>query len=301
MAIYDAEGNQLSHAYDADGSELSYAYDAEGNIVFQSGDQPPTPVGIPLKVMTYNVGQWYIGNGSYVPSASDEAYYALHSGILQRANADVLFINEYSATFSGAGRTASSVLSPYFPYIETRSGGSNYNGRTICSKYPISNYTTHSFSTGGIQYYDSCEITIDGRVITLVIVHFITNPETTRWTQCQEFVSHLKTLNTFIAGGDYNTGISPDNGTDNTESTVYTKYIKSFLDEGFHSANCSDFGFMVTCNDGVDGEGTDWDIDNIITSSDIRITSATVDTAKLTDDISAKIDHMPLIATLVIE
>lgn len=294
MAIYDAEGNQLYHAYDAEGNELSHAYNAEGDVIFTR-----TPVN--LRVMTYNVGQWYIGNGNNVPSADDEAYYALHNGIIQRANADILFINEYRNPFSGTGRTALSLLSQYFPYIETRNISSGYNGRAICSKYPLSNYTTHSFSMGGIQYYDSCEITIDGKVITLVVVHFITNPESTRWTQCQEFVSYLKTLNTFIAGGDYNTGISPNRGTDNTESELYQKYIKSFLDEGFHSANCSDFGFMVTCNDGVDGEGTDWDIDNIITSSDIEITSATVDTAKLTDDISAKIDHMPLIATLVIE
>lgn len=292
MSVYNKSGTELGAVYDLS-NELDYAYDRNGNIVYQKGQEA-------LTVMTYNVGQWYIGNNSSVPSDKDAAYYELQNGILQRARADILFINEYRNPFSQAGRTALSVLEPYFPYIEERNTASGYFGRAICSKYPLSNYTTHSFSTGGGQYYDSAEVTVNGLTITLVVVHLITNPATTRWTQCQEFIAYLKTLGTFIAGGDYNTGISPNHGTDNTESEWYTKYIKSFLDEGFHSANCANFGFLVTCNDGVDGAGTDWDIDNIITSSDIEILSARVDTAKLTDDIHDKTDHMPLIATLQI-
>lgn len=291
MAIYDGNGNQIFHVYDADSTELNFAYNGEGTQIYQKDS-------IALKVMTYNVGQWYIGGGDNVPADKDADYYALQNGMIQNADADILFINEYWDTFSKTGRTALSLLSQYFPYIETRNGSSGYVGRAICSKYPLSNYTTHAFSSGNDQYYDTAEITVGDKQITLIVVHLITNPEATRWTQCQEFVSYLETLDTFIAGGDYNTGISPDWDSDNTESTQYIRYVKTFLDEGYHSANCADFGFMVTCNDGVDGAGDDWMIDNIITSSDIAITSAHVDTTKLTDSISAKIDHMPLIAEL---
>lgn len=40
MAVYDAEGRQLSAVYAADGSALPRAYDADGNAIFQRGDVP---------------------------------------------------------------------------------------------------------------------------------------------------------------------------------------------------------------------------------------------------------------------
>lgn len=290
MAIYDINGTELADAYAIDGTELSDAYDIDGNAIFHNAPAE-------IKVMTYNVGQWYCGNGSVVPSSLDADYYALQNGMIASADADILLIEEYRDQFSEAGRTALSMLEQYYPYIHTENGSSGYFGRAICSKYPISNYETHSFSVGANRYYDSCDVTISGRSVKLVIVHLITSPETTRWTQCQELVTYLNTLNTFIAGGDYNTAISPDYDTDNTESEWYIKYIKSFTDEGYNTANCGDFGFLTTC---IDSSNIRWDIDNIITSSDITITSASVDTTKETDDISGTIDHMPLIAELEI-
>ena len=290
--IYDITGNALASAYDIDGQSLSEAYDIDGNEVWSS-----TPI---LKVMTYNVGQWYIGDGNIVPTAKDSEYYNLQNGIIQRADADILFINEYRDSFSST-RTAQSLLSQYFPYIEARNGTSGYMGRAICSKYPLSNYTTHNFTSGTTTYYyDSANITVNGKNITLVVLHLMVNPEADRYLQAQELCNYLKTLDTFIAGGDYNTGMSPDYGTDNNESTAYAHYVKLFTDEGFHTANFGSSGFLVTCNDGVDGSGIDWDIDNIITSADINILSAYVDTAKLTDGIHEKTDHMPLIATVQI-
>lgn len=255
-----------------------------------------------MKVMTYNVGQWYIGNGSNVPSTLDEDFYNLQNGIIERADADILFINEYRDPFSSAGRTAKSVLSPYFPYIEARNKSSGYMGRAICSKYPLSNYITHNFTKGSASYYyDSAEITVGGKTVTLVVLHLMVNPEANRYLQAQELCDYLKTLDSFIAGGDYNTGISPDYGSDNVNSTAYAHYVKLFTDEGFHSANYNTDGFLITCNDGVDGTGENWMIDNIITSSDISILSAYVDDAKLQDKMGVKTDHMPLIADLLIE
>lgn len=288
--IYDKSGTQVFDAFDIDGNELQTAYDINGNTVFQKS---PTTI----KVMTYNVGQWYIGNGNVVPSADDEKYYNLQNGIIQRADADILFINEYRDQFSGTGRTALSLLSQYFPYIETRNGASGYMGRAICSKYPLSNYAVQTF-TDSSYYYDKAEITINGRNIVLVVIHL--TPKSGGNVQAQQLCNYLKTLNTFICGGDFNTGFSPSRDNDNTESTNYAQFVKLFTDEGFRTANFGKDGFMVTCNDGVDGTGVDWDIDNIITSSDISVLSASVDTTKLTDNISAKIDHMPLIAELQI-
>ena len=286
MSIYDKSGAQLETVYNVSGAALPTAYDKAGNIIFAAAD---------LKVMTYNVGGWYIGSGRNVPAAEKDAYYALQTGMIADASPDILFINEYMAQFSDDGTSALEMLQQFFPYIETAMSGT-YFSRAICSKLPLTNYTQHSFSVGNGQYYDSAEVVVDGTPVTLVVIHLIVNPETTRYTQAQELLAYLETLDTFICAGDYNTGISTS--TANPSSSEYEKFVKIFLDAGFHTANFGASGFMVTCNDGVNGTGTDWYIDNIITSADINVISSYVDTTKLTDGISGKIDHMPLIANL---
>lgn len=294
MAIYNKSGNALQIAHNKNGDALQVAYNKNGDVVYSA--QPTT-----LKVMTYNVGQWYVGGGDNVPTDKDSAYYALQNGMIQNANADILFLNEYWKVFSKTGRTAKSLLEQYFPYIHEQGGDSGYYGRCLCSKYPISNYTTHNFTSVGTNYYyDSADITVNGKSIKLVLLHLMVNPETDRYTQAQQLLVYLKTLNTFIAAGDYNTGISPDYHNDNTSSTEYAHYVKLFTDEGFHTANFAESGFLTTCNDGIDGAGYDWDIDNIITSADISISDVYVDETKLTDGIHEKTDHMPLIATLTL-
>lgn len=297
MAIYDYQGNAIELAYDSQGNAIEFAYDINGNIVYTSGLNV-------IKVMTYNVGQWYTGGGTIVPADKDADYYALQNGILQRANADILFINEYRDSFSESGRTAFSVLSPYYPYIETRYGAINsYVGRAICSKYPLSNYTTHNYTNGSTNYYyDSVDVIIDDVPITLVVTHLMVNPEEDRYLQAQELLAYLETLDTFISAGDYNTGISPTDGNDNVESTAYAHYVKLFKDAGFHMANFNTNGFLTTYSDKTYEGATGWDgdLDNIITSADINVVSASVDRAKLIDKIYDKTDHMPLIATLQI-
>lgn len=296
MSIYDSAGSQIYSAYNKNGVGLQVAYGADGSEVFSGEPTPKTS----LKVMTYNVGGWYIGSGSNVPAAEKDVYYALQTGMIRGNDPDVLFINEYQANFSADGTSALTMLQSLFPYVVAKTGGP-YHGRAICSKFPISNYTQHNFSSGNQScYYDTAKITVDGKKISLVVTHLTPNPASDQHLQIQELADYLKTLNSFIAAGDYNTGISPTNNTDNVGSTQYQYSIKTFTDNGFHTANCGDFGFLVTCNDGVDGSGANWDIDNIITSADIDILSASVDTTKLTDSISGKIDHMPLIAELAI-
>lgn len=260
---------------------------------WQKIGEAPTPPTT-LKVMTYNVGQWYIGNGSNVPSAKDLAYYELQSGILQRADADVLLITEYRTPFSASGRTAESVLSPYFPYIKDVND-SGYMGRAFCSKYPISNYTHHSFNNGvsNGRYYDTVTINVDGEEITLVVTHLIYEAKSDkgRIAQLNELVTFLGTLDTFICGGDFNTLDCRS-----TMGSDYTNMIAPLINAGFHCANCSS-EFLVTYSDEPTGTWVGC-LDNIITSADISILSASVDDAKLHDGINEKTDHMPLIAEL---
>lgn len=283
--IYSVSGSTLNSVNGINGNTLSTAYDVDGEVVF-----PALPTD--LKVMTYNVGQWYIGSGTNVPADKDAEYYALQNGMIANADADILFLCEYWDTFSQAGRTALSMLSQYYPYIETRNGGSGYYGRAICSKYPLSNYTHHAFSNESSRYYDSVSVTIGGTSLKLVVTHLSTDASK-RSVQIGELITFLSSQDMFICAGDFNP-LTICNGV-TTEADDYTNIIMPLLNAGFHLANCST-RFMYTYNDDT------WNgcLDNIVTSSNITIEDAYVDETKLTDGIGDKVDHMPLIAELQI-
>ena len=285
--IYGINGNQLSSVYDASGNALQSAFDVEGNEVF-SGDRPS------IKVMSYNVGQWYYGGGDNVPADKDAAYYELQNGMIQNADADIACFCEYWDIFSKTGRTAQSMLSQYYPYIETMGGSNGYFGRAICSKYPITNYVHHSFSNESSRYYDSATIMIDDIPITVVVTHLNVNDRTKRSAQIAELITFLQTQERFIACGDYNMlDCKSVSGED------YAAIMQPIINAGFHSANCTNFGFLETYSDQPTGTYTGC-LDNIVTSSNITITDAYVDETKLSDNLTERTDHMPLIATLTI-
>lgn len=286
--LYDLYGDAVHFAFDADSQSLNRAYDISGSIIFPEDSTA-------IKVMTYNVGEWYYGGGDNVPADKDEAYYALQNSMIQNANADVLFINEYWKIMSKTGRTALSMLQQYFPYIHEQGGDSGYYGRCICSKYPISQYTVHTYSNEARRYYDSCVISLGSVEITLVVTHLATDSK--RNTQITELITFLSGLNYFICAGDFNT--LTITGTVTTEAADYTNIIVPLLNAGFHCANCSNQGFLVTYSDSPTGTYVGC-LDNIVTSSNIAIASATVDETKLSDGLTEKTDHMPLIATLQI-
>lgn len=288
MAIYDINGNELNSAYDINGNELDYAYDIDGNMIFRK----ELPAGISMTVMSYNVGQWYEGQGDCVPASKDAQYYALDTGMFQRADADALFIQEYLNRFSWLPRTASSVLEPFFQYRNCRQEGT-YFGRGICSKYELTNYQTHYYTSDSERYYDSADINVEGVTVTLVVTHLAT--DNNRFAQIVELIQYLSTLDRFICCGDFNTiGISNGHTTDNTD---YQNIALPLINAGFNLANWSTHGFMKTYVDSSNGW---WGcLDNIITSSNILITAAHVDDAKEYENLG-NIDHMPIIADLIV-
>lgn len=292
MAIYGVSGNEIPAAYTIGSKAMTTVYDRNGRAF--SAD------GTALRVMTYNVGGWYIGSGTNVPATEDEAYYALHNGTIQRNDPDILVIQEYWSTFSKTGRTALSMLEQYFPYIEALDSGT-YFGRAICSKYPITGYTKRTYTNESSRYFDSCTVTVDGQPITVVTTHWgltLAN----RKAQLTQLLAFLQTQERFICGGDFNTY-----NADDTSGEDYVSLIAPMIDAGIHVANCSDkFGFIHTCVEGTDKANAVANgkksccIDNIVTSSNIAISNVYVDETKLTDDISAYVDHMPVIADVII-
>lgn len=285
MAIYNVSNTQIYQAFDIDAASLAKAYNKDGNEVFSAT----------LKVMSYNVGQWYYGSGDNVPEAKDEEYYNLQNGMIANADADILCICEYWDIFSKTGRTALSLLSQYYPYIETQGGSSGYYGRAICSKYPLTNFTHHAYTNESARYYDSATVTINDTPITVVVTHLNVDDRSKRSAQVAELITFLQQQTRFIACGDYNTLDCK-----NTSGADYTAIIEPLLNAGFHCANCSDFGFLETYSDQPTGTYTGC-LDNIVTSANIDILSASVDTTKLSDGLTEKTDHMPLIATVQLE
>lgn len=285
MAMYDAEGNALTHVYDAQGNALTHAYDAEGNVIFSEA--------FAFKVMQYNCGQWYIGDHDNVPSAKDSEYFNLQSGIIQNVDADIILLEEYTAQFSKTGRTALSMLEDMYPYYHEQTDGTTttVTQRAIYSKYPISNYATHAFNDGSGYYFDTCDITISGLTIHFIYTHLHWNDISKRASEASVILADANQYDYVVIGGDFNTA---DNFS--TSGADYIAVLKQFADAGYKLASGGDFGFLKTYSSG--SSVMESCLDNIIISPTLAFASVTVDHTKETDGIPDVIDHEPMIAVI---
>ena len=285
MAIYDVNGALLINAYDVNGNSLQSAYDVNGNQIFSAAP-------LPLKIMTYNVGGWYTGSGGNVPTEKKSEYLALHTGMIEDNDPDVLVIQEYLANFSADGTSAKTLLESLFPYVHTKTSGTYY-GRAVCSKYPISDYTERTYTAESNRYFDSCIITVSGVPITIVDTH-LGLTQANRDSEIAQLIPFLQSWDRVICCGDYNTGIINSSSTE-----MYQSNIVPFINAGFNLANCNGDTFLVTYSNEPTSTGTSC-LDNIITSQSVAIDNVYVDTTKLTDNIEDKVDHMPLIAEVLV-
>lgn len=285
--IYTKDGKTTQNAYDAEGQLLSVAYSKDGAKVYPA-----------LKVMSYNVGQWYVGGGDNVPAAKDAEYYALQNGMLLRDDPDILCIQEYWKVFSKTGRTAKSMLEQYFPYIHEQGGDSGYFGRCVCSKYPITDYTVRLYTGESDRYFDSCAVTVHGTPITVVNTH-LGLTQAARDAEIAELIAFLKAQTRFLCCGDFNTVIVYDDPASATPtSQEYIDNVKPFIDEGFHSANFTEFGFL--CTQVKNGGARKLCLDTCYTSANIEITAAYTDNTKMNDGIADEVDHLPILAEVII-
>lgn len=289
MSIYKINSEQIYAAFHVDGQEALAAYDIDGVKVFQKD-------GIPIKVMQYNCGGWYIGSGTNVPAAEDADYYALQNGMISSINADILCIEEYWATFSKSGRTAESLLSQYYPYIESAGDGTTWFGRAICSKYPIIDYVTNYYSVDSSRYFDVAEIDVEGSTVYVFVTHLSTTNSSWKAQQATELLNYIKDNNKypFIICGDFNSTLRDP-------MTEYNIAVyKQYLDDGCTIANDGEFGIFPTYCETTDWAADAYGIDNIIISDAFTFTSVATDLTKTTDEIVAKIDHVPLYADIVL-
>lgn len=288
MPIFSKSGTALSNVFGLDAKNLLTAYDVSGILVFQSGERTN------LKIMTYNVGQWYIGSGSRVPTEEKAEYFTLQNGILNRNRPDILFMQEYLNSWCQDGSLTSDLLSPYFDNQEV-TNPQGFIGHSICTNgIQMSNYTVHNFTTnkGNYPTFESAEITVRGKTITIVNTHN-DYQEPYKTQDIEDLLAFLETLDSFILCGDFNMGIYADTS---TTSDKYRLGVNVFKDAGYNVGNCNPT--YIPTYSGTTSIADGGAADQMIVSADIRFDNIYADTAKLTDGINEKIDHLPLIAEI---
>ena len=142
------------------------------------------------------------------------------------------------------------------------------------------------------------DITVGGKTITWINTHLCYLTQSVKFLQMAEVLALAETKDYVIITGDFNSMAETINDTE------YTNMFKPFVDAGYNLANCTlERGFTKTWTDSVTATSlSDFSTttDNIITSSNIQIQSVIYDVTKLSYLDGNKIDHIPLIAELVI-
>lgn len=288
MAIYVKTGNLLAAAFQVNGAPLARAYSKDRTLVFPDGPQTQ-----PLRVMSYNVGSW-TSFGVNATTENQGFWYPLQNAIFEQERADLCGIQEY---YNAIGSySVPTMLEQYFRYLFTVNKSSKKAGRAICSVYPMSNTQEINFQnqSGEIRSYLIGDVTIGGKTVKFLTAH-LALVTATIILQIQELLQAVSGFDYWILTGDFNIPFP------NKESSGYQNLIKPFLDAGYHVANGSTFGFIPTFSTKAPGDDSDWRVlDNIMCSANIDITDVYVDTEKLTTLTTQGIDHLPLIANMVI-
>lgn len=285
MSVYNLQGIAISPVYNLSGNATN-AYDIAGNLI-------ESPSGNRLRVANYNVGGWFIGSGTNVPTDRKADYIALQKAILSAVNADVLCFQEFWDTFCADGTTAESVIGEYYTSIGKTRTTSQWNGHAIATKgFPISGYRSYDFvnATTYAPSYEKAYITVGGKRICIVNCHLCTTAAGKKPEQSQEVFEALANEEYFICMGDYNVLLEQ-----------YDTVIKQYIDAGYNSAQWTEkFGMFYTYYATNSTSGTIGVTDQIFTSPNIEITNVFTNDIKLNDGLNDKIDHIPLIAELII-
>lgn len=283
MSIYSINGTELLECFNQSGSLLSAAYNCDGDPIFP----------YKLKVMSYNVGSW-TAFGEKATASNQETWYALQNGIFQQERVGIAGIQEYYSAIGSYSVPA--MLSQYFQYLYAVDWVSTKAGRALASKFQMMNAHEVNFvnQSGEQRSYLIADVTIGGKTVKFLTAH-LALVNATIALQIQELLSAVSGFEYWILTGDFNIPF-PD-----AESEGYTTLVKPFLDAGYHVANGSSFGFIPTFSTKIPGDDSDWRcLDNIMCSANIEIIDVYVNTDKLTEHQGYSIDHLPLIAEMVI-
>lgn len=288
MSIYDVNATELYSAYDLNGNTISNAYDVNGNLIFTGSG------AVRFRVMSYNV-QWFSNLNSDV-TIQNEAF------VTQAP--DIVGVQEMTRGSSYPtidGIPANTYLREKgFTYVNMAS--SMDNKVAIATKYPTTYFTETLYTEQGTQGYVKCYVNIGGKQIAFYNTHLIPYHGETqlaiRASQIQRLLTDIANEETFILTGDLNTDLCFD-----TTGTDYINVIKPMIDAGYNVANCNPNGdgFMPTWSNSTDFTTNLYNLDNIVTSSDITMVDVWRDMYKISHNPNEyAIDHIPLLADLEI-
>jgi len=173
------------------------------------------------------------------------------------------------------------VLKPY--YAQVYLGKENrwiFNG--IATNYTLQNIRQKNWD--GDYYAVLGDLIVGGKTITIISTHI---PWQKAWHEqsLQALIDELRQYEYFICMGDMN---------------AFDTVQRKFTDAGFNMANGGSMGWFATAGGTVRSEGRNGDvpntsIDNIVTSTNIKIFNVSAPKTGLND-----LDHLPVVADVVI-
>lgn len=289
MSIYDINGQLLDSCCDVSGNNLESAYDLDADIVF------PDSLTNELNVLSYNVGSFYT-EATPTPNSLSDIFFNRNYGIFEDSNSYIAGLQEsyrYIGNYDSTTLLNNFYRHIYSDYTVYASGD---HSLSVCCKSKCYNVETVEFGTDG-RYYQKAYFYYKGKRICFLNTHLSLNKE----IRNREFLELLRAAENeqyFIITGDFNFSVKSVNDEE------YNNSIKVALDMGYNSAQNAQSLIKTYYNGNTveTSSGTGAVVDNIITSSNIRIKNVRANTVKLTDGICPEynihIDHLPLVATV---
>lgn len=285
MPIYDLFGNIVDEPYDLDLNVLSQVYDIDQN--------PLLPTEPDIVVMTYNV-QFFRGLNSN-QTMQDE--------IISKYEPSIIGMQELGTT-STLPTVAVNMLQDY-PYKEF---SDLHNRDLLVSKLPLSNVVYAEFehqdpedmsTWGDTRGYIMADISVNGKTIKWINTHLCYLTQSIKWQQMEELFDLAEQSEYVILMGDFNS-----EPMDSAYSDDYVHMYKQFVDAGYKLANNSPkVGFTNTWTNSTSPSSLadfTWPCDSIIVSPNIHILNRVFDLTKLEYLDGNPVDHIPVVARLVV-
>lgn len=240
--------------------------------------QTPGKEPLKLKVGTYNVGHFNQGKlGGYQGEDVEEELHRWRSWISMQS-IDILALNEWNLGFDKNAKydATKELLKPFYNNIYW--GDANkwiYNG--IATNYKLENIRQVYWQ--GDYYAVIGDLKIGKKVITIMSTHIPWQKEH-HDKAIADMKKEMKKYEYLICMGDMN---------------ALNVTQQSFVKEGFNVANGGYQGFVCTAPVSQKKGKVDVNIDNIITSKNIKIMNVSAPSTGLTEQ-----DHYPVIADVII-
>lgn len=273
--MYDIDGNVLTSAFDISGMEIKAVHG----------------ISEMLRVMCYNIQRWS-GNNA-LASIQDVAF---------GNGAAIVGIQEWGNSITTSASIGGKSIPDYLAgkgYSDLYVSSLDVNHKAIASMIKMEDMSETRYSQSHeTRSYTKSYFTFGGKRIALFNTHLDYQVESSiKFLQAKELLAAVAQEESFILTGDLNTTVR------STSENEFVQIVKPFIDAGYNVANGGEpWGLLMTYYSGstVEGSTQITPPDNIITSADIEIANVYLDTTKLTAGTGNVIDHIPLIADLIV-